>query len=209
MPIKKSLLEKILLYRVAKQMLLLFPFLIAIDLLLRKKVAIPAISQDNISSLLEKNVLYVVCIIIGLPLYYAILGWLWKSFLYVAFGGIEDDTIKIPAATVQNNQSVAGAMPAVSVQPAANTNNGDMGIGFLILIILIIYILAYSGDNPTPGPGPSPYDGSKCISTGCGKNWHCFGTYYVDGSKKSVNGCYPNNISTTVSSWSGTCRRCP
>ncbi len=51
--------------------------------------------------------------------------------------------------------------------------------------------------------------GSKCIPTGCGSRWHCFGTYYVDGRQVSVNGCYDRSLSGVYSSWSGTCRQCP
>lgn len=66
----------------------------------------------------------------------------------------------------------------------------------------------FSGGN-IPDPGPNPNPGSACVSTGCGNQWYCNGTYYVDGSQKRINGCVSTNPGTVYSSWSGNCRKCP
>ncbi len=50
---------------------------------------------------------------------------------------------------------------------------------------------------------------SGCISTGCGSQWYCSGTYYTEGVQKRVNGCVTTRPGEIYSSWSGTCRKCP
>lgn len=51
--------------------------------------------------------------------------------------------------------------------------------------------------------------GSKCVPTGCGTLWNCWGEYYpASGVRTQVSGCFPTNQSY-LPSWSGTCRRCP
>lgn len=51
--------------------------------------------------------------------------------------------------------------------------------------------------------------GSKCIPTGCGTLWNCWGDYYpASGVRTHISGCFTTNQSS-LPSWSGTCRRCP
>lgn len=89
MPIKKSYLGQKWYYRVAKVFFLLLPLLIALIVFLNGKISICYISQKNILDILQKNIVYVA---IGLVLYYLILIGIWRCFLYIAFGGLEDDT---------------------------------------------------------------------------------------------------------------------
>jgi len=50
---------------------------------------------------------------------------------------------------------------------------------------------------------------SQCIPTGCGRDWHCVGSYYVGNQHLDFNGCLPVRAGEIYSSWSGTCRQCP
>lgn len=88
MPIRKSYLEQKWYYRVAKVFFLLLPLLIALIVFLNGEISICYISQKNILDILQKNIVYVA---IGLVLYYLILIGIWRCFLYIAFGGLEDD----------------------------------------------------------------------------------------------------------------------
>jgi len=90
MPIKKSSLEQKWYYRVAKVFFLILPIL-AIFLLLNGKVNICDTSQKSTLDILQKNIVYIV---IGLTSYFLILIAVWRLFLYIVFGGLEDDTKK-------------------------------------------------------------------------------------------------------------------
>ncbi len=85
-------------------------------------------------------------------------------------------------------------------------------VGWILTLIILgcVYYAYFIYKPPQPihinGGGKT----SSCISTGCGSNWRCNGSYYSDGVKKSINGCYTNKTqATTLPSWSGTCRQCP
>ena len=98
MTIKKSTLEQKWYYRLAKVFFLILPFLIAVLFILKKRIVI-------CSSLIQENILnlspnYVVFIAVALILYFLFLVWIWRGFLYIVFGGLEDDTKK-----QENNQS--------------------------------------------------------------------------------------------------------
>src|SRR4030066_1646199 len=90
MPIKKSFLEKKLLYRATKVFFLILP-IIVIFLLLNGKINICDTSQKSTLDILQKNIVYIA---IGLVSYFLILIAVWRLFLYIAFGGLEDDTKK-------------------------------------------------------------------------------------------------------------------
>ncbi len=102
MPIKISTLEQKRYYRIAKVFFLVFPLLVAAWVFLSGYIDISGISQKNIVSILQKNSNYVVYAVVGLVFYYIILSWTWKSFLYIAFGGLEDDTQKKSGEAVQS-----------------------------------------------------------------------------------------------------------
>ena len=92
MTIKKSTLEQKWYYRLAKVFFLILPFLIAILFILRKRIVVCSnLIQENILNL---SLNYIIFIAIALILYYLFLKWIWRGFLYIVFGGLEDDTKK-------------------------------------------------------------------------------------------------------------------
>lgn len=117
MTIKKSSLEGRWYYRVAKVFFLILPLLILffllLSILLGKRIVACSIVQSNFS---EFPLDYFVFIAIGLALYYVLLKWIWKGFLYIAFGGVEDDMKKdyaraIPVKPERNK--AAQAIPLI------------------------------------------------------------------------------------------------
>lgn len=243
MPIKKSQLEQKWYYRVVKVFFILLPFLFAAVMFWRLK--------NNFLSVVQENIFF---IFIALALYVLILSIIWKIVLYIAFGGVENDTLK----------------KAPEVPAPVKAKNDWVGPFVLFIIIIIIFILFQSGNvnlsnvnlstriygttctnsegktglygtngncltcsagssavtepvnncsdgiagvycctNNRSTSGGNSGSGSKCIPTGCGKLWSCFGTYYLDGRQISVNGCFPVSLGGVYSSWSGTCRQCP
>lgn len=207
MPIKESFLEQKWYYRVAKVFFSILPLLVAVVLFLKGYINIQDISQKNILGILQKNSVYIVYVVIGLFLYFLILKVIWRGFLYIAFGGLEDDTQKKINVVVQSISP--------SVQSAPVQDNG-LGITFLIIIIIIIatYFMSSSAT-----PQKSQYNNSntgnktsKCIPTGCGSLWYCSGSYYLSGVQIRVSGaCFPSGLrpGDIYSGWSGTCRQCP
>jgi len=131
MTIKKSTLEQKWYYRLAKVFFLILPFLIAVLFILKKRIVI-------CSSLIQENILnlspnYVVFIAVALILYFLFLVWIWRGFLYIVFGGLEDDTKK-----QENNQS--------SVKTESQHEKTAQIIPFIIaLIIFTIIALSLMG----------------------------------------------------------------
>lgn len=92
MTIKKSTLEQKWYYRLAKVFFLILPFLIAILFILRKRIVVcSSLIQESIFDL---SLNYIIFIAIALILYFLFLKWIWRGFLYIVFGGLEDDTKK-------------------------------------------------------------------------------------------------------------------
>src|SRR3989338_5814371 len=92
MAIKKSTLEQKWYYRLAKVLFLVLPLLIGILFLLRKRIVVcSSLIQESIFDLSPN---YIIFIAIALILYFLFLKWIWRGFLYIAFGGLEDDTKK-------------------------------------------------------------------------------------------------------------------
>ncbi|KKR66990.1 MAG: hypothetical protein UU09_C0042G0003 [Microgenomates group bacterium GW2011_GWA2_40_6] len=151
--------------------------------------------------------------------YLIIVGIVSRVFLYIVFGGLEDDMKPkiVPMAPVP--QSVSGPGPdgsaaVVNYLKQAEQKRGE-AVTWIILIIIFIWIAVYYSTSSTPSSSTSGW-GSKtktstCIPTGCGSNWQCAGTYYSSsGSQKSISGCYADKTSiTSLNSWSGICRKCP
>ena len=100
----------------------------------------------------------------------------------------------------------------------------------IVILILVLYWVWYMyncavGNYPNTGDqmckdtqqffsneGGNDGNGSKnveCPPTGCGYDWYCSGTYYVEGSQKRVSGCVATRPGEIYSSWSGNCRKCP
>jgi len=181
MSIKKSFLEQKLFYRIAKVFFLLLPFLV-------------------VTIIFFKGYINIVYIAIGLALYFLILKGIWRIFLYIAFGGLEDDTKK------KVSEAVRSVNPAIQPTPAPVQNNGLGILFFIIFIILVIYIATYTG---TPQKSQSNNNGNKtsqCVPTGCGALW------YSSCTKK----CYSNQSDCRQTltyeygcASGGSCRQCP
>ena len=128
MAIKKSTLEQKWYYRVAKVFFIKLPILI-IFLLLNGKINVCDTSQKSTFDLLQKNIVYIA---IGLTSYFLILMAVWKIFLYIVFGGLEDDT--------KNKESDQSAQ----VRPEPSKVMQLIPI-LIVLGILIIFILSEMG----------------------------------------------------------------
>jgi len=212
MPIKKSILEQKWYYRIAKVFFLMLP-LVVVVILLKSYIDISGISQNNIVAILEKNSAYIVYAVVGLISYYLILKGIWRGFLYIAFGGLEDDTTKKSVGAIQPNDQVVH--PVTPSKGGVLSEKDKKEIGFyvfiLIMIGLIYWIYNYKSPTPNFNNGNDNRNGTTCIPTGCDTRWRCTGTYYLNGVQKRVDGCFtlgsrPRDI---YSSWSGTCRQCP
>jgi len=114
MPIKKSSLEQKWYYRIAKVFFLILPLLVVFFIFLSGKRNLSDIFQKNITDILQKNIVYIIYVVIGLVFYYLILKWIWRGFLYLIFGGLEDDTKKNDSETAQPvNSSAQQAVPFI------------------------------------------------------------------------------------------------
>ena len=206
MSIKKSSLEQKWYYRVAKIFFLLLPFFVVAIIFYKGYLNID-ISQKNVGDILQKNSIYIVYVVGGLVLYFLILKGIWRGFLYITFGGLEDDTQKKVVIATQS------ANP--TIQPAPVKNNGlGVAIFLIFLIIFLIYITTYTDTVPSytgDSGGGGGNKNSQCIPTGCGSLYRCSGDYYLSGVRTGVTGCFPlgSRPSDIYSGWSGTCRQCP
>lgn len=174
MPIKKSLLEQKWYYRLLKVCYLIFPIAVALFLFLDGKISVFDISQKNILDLAQENIIYIIYIVIGLVLYY---GGIPKLFLYLLFGGLEDDT-----------------KPSGSVAPPAAANKTGL-ISILIIIgVIVVFALLENGYLPFINGAESHTYGSPC--TGSNKENGLYGT----------NGhCYTCSTGIAVTNPQGTC----
>ncbi len=158
MPIKKSFLEQKWYYRVAKVFLLILPLLVALIFYLKDSIFF--------LGLLEVNIVYVV---LGLVAYYLILKLIWRLFLYIAFGGLENDTKKKGS---EATQPVRLANPAS--QQAAPI--------IILVIVFAIAALALSGYIKLPNLTSHTY-GAACTSS-AGKT----GLYGTNGNCLTCSG---------------------
>jgi len=177
MPIKKSYLEQKWYYRVAKVFFWVLPFLVIAIMFLRV--------GGNILDILEKNIVYIA---IGLVLYLLILKIIWRIFLYITFGGLEDDTRK------------KGSEATQSVNPAAQV------VPFIILVaVFAIVVLSQTGYIKLPrinldsGQSSHTY-GASCTSsdgkTGLyGTNGDC---YTCSAGATAVTNPINNNCSNGI-----------
>lgn len=166
MAIKKSILEKKMLYRAAKALLLILPILV-IFLLSKGQINICTSSQKSILDMPQE---YVVYIAIGVMSYYLILIAAWRLFLYIVFGGLEEDTKKQEKdqPPVQVGSKPSGTMQIIPI--------------IIILSIVIIFILSEMGYIKLPkinlkspeiskektAPVSTCYATSAQMSTPCG-----------------------------------------
>lgn len=149
MSIKRSLLESKWYYRVAKVIFLWVPPILVAFILF-------SMFYSGFSS---NTVLDFVYMAIGLAVYYLLLKGIWRGFLYVVFGGLEDDTKKKNPA-IQVVQSAGSA-----TQPVQAPNQAGPIFGAIFFIIIIIFIAIYSSNNYFPGN--SIFSDSNTYGTAC------------------------------------------
>jgi hypothetical protein len=174
MPIKKSSLEQKWYFRVVKVFFLGLPFLaIAIMLLWMRGKAL---------NILESNIIYAV---IGLVAYFLVLTIIWRVFLYIAFGGLEDDKKKKGANVAQSSDS----------PNQKKANNMQLVAPAIILIaVFAIFMLSEAGYIKLPKINID----NNVIN-------HTYGASCKDGNGKTglygTNGiCYTCSGSTAVTS---------
>ncbi len=207
MAIKKSLLEQKWYYRVAKVLFVWVPPIAVIaGILLLVFVDMRGLPNESISAVVQGDVPYIVGAAIGLALYFVLLKIIWGGFLYVTFGGFEDDTKKKIVSVTQ--ESIQSANP--SGRQALSLSDKKQIVEWVLILIVLgcIYYAYFIYKSPQPIPiKVTP----GCVSTGCGNLWLCNGTYYSDGVQRRVNACYSSSSRPSViySSWSGSCRQCP
>lgn len=149
MSIKKSSLERKWYYRVFKVLLLVFPLIFILIFLLNGKVIVCNVLQKDVLNFLQR---YFVYLTIGLTLYYLILEIIWRSFLYIAFGGIVDDTKKGEVeqqSDVQKSNKMASLIPLI-----------------IILTVIAIAVLSRMGYiSSVKTATPKPTSRSSCPTT--------------------------------------------
>jgi len=224
MPIKKSSLEQKWYYRVAKIVFLWAPVLLVAAIILPIIISdMSGKALEEFGVVLQNNISLIVYSLIGLALYFLILNGIWRGFLYIVFGGLEDDAkpkviVAVPPTAQVSQPIVAhdGSVAVVNYLKEAERKKGEAVTWFILIIIFIWIAVYYSSTSSTPsssttGGGGSKTKTSTCIPTGCGSNWQCSGSYYSSsGAQKSISGCYADKTSvTSLNSWSGICRQCP
>ena len=205
MPIKKSYLEQKWHYRVAKVFFLLLPLLI---------ILIFCTSEKNIIvyQAIGLPLHHLVYIAIGLPLYYLTLKVTWKIFLYIVFGGLEDDTRKKDVVVTQSAgpviQPTAAPVPDSKVAYEEEKRSSDNGglIVFLIIIIVLVYLAFSNQSGPSSSPGGSGGSiKSGCTPTGCPTNY----PYYGCGKCWATFDLCHSRGTDTLTDDCSVCRKCP
>jgi len=183
-PIKKSYLEQKWYYRVAKVFFLLLPFLVVAIIFFKGHINID-ISQKNISDILQKNSVYIVYVVIGLVLYFLILKGFWRGFLYIVFGGLEDDTKK----------KISGVAQSVGpdVQPAPAKPNKMVLLPIIIIIgVFAIFVLSEMEYIKLPRINLNSGQSSHIYGAPCTTSDGKTGLYGTKG------GCYTCSTGTAV-----------
>src|SRR3989304_2521381 len=141
MAIKKSTLEQKWYYRLAKVFFLILPLLIAALFILRKGIVVcNSLIQEDIFDLYPN---YIIFIAVALILYFLLLKWIWRGFLYIVFGGLEDDTKK--KESDQSAQVTSEPSKIMQLIPI-----------LIVLGIFIIFILSEMGYITLPKISPNP-----------------------------------------------------
>lgn len=177
MPIKRSSLERKWYYRLAKVFFLILPLLLLLlllpGILSGKKVLVCSFVPANFSSIPPE---YIVFVVVAFILYYVLLHWIWKGILYVAFGGVEEDT------SGEGNNKVLAALVKPKPQPQMK-KEGQIVWVIVMIVILAIGFLASMGyielpkinidslnsNNTTTGVTPNSCPATSAqTSTPCG-----------------------------------------
>lgn len=137
MPIKKSSLEKKWYYRVAKVFFSILPLLIVSLVFFTGYIKIGIITPKNIAAIIAKNSEYIVYAVVGLILFYLLLNVIWRTFLYIAFGGLENDTVR------KGSEVIQPVNPATQMVPI-----------IIILIVFAVFVLFQNGYIKLPQIDP-------------------------------------------------------
>lgn len=173
MPIKKSFLEKKWYYRVAKILFLLIPIVVIVFLFLNNRIDISNLPKGNLSNVLQNDIVDVVG---GLILYFIIICAVWRIFLYIVFGGLENDTRKIGGNIIQSTSPTPRPTPAKAIGP-------------IIVIIFCVAIFAIAFSQTDTNPFKAHTYGATCTNS-AGKT----GLYGTNGS---CNTCSGNGVAVT------------
>lgn len=207
MPIKKSTFENKWYYRVGKVLVLAAPLIAAIVAIWTGAIDVSGIkdhySEIGANAFFESNKLLIAYIVGGIAGYYIAVSVIWKVFLYIAFGGMVDDTKKKPAVIKSAKAFSPGVPPnnadLIAYFKETTQKRGEAWL-WIILIILFIWIAIYSSGSPSPSPTPKK---QTCIPTGCGNLWR----------SSCTNKCYStqSDCRATGAACNGnvTCRQCP
>ncbi|MFZ2038855.1 MAG: hypothetical protein WAV11_02875 [Minisyncoccia bacterium] len=214
MSIKRSLLESKWYFRVMKVLFWAPPLLLIAFVAVTDWQTYYSFSQTS-GNIFDIKSFYVILAAIS---YLIIVGIIFRIFLYIVFGGLEND-IKpkvVPITQVaQSAPALDGSAAVVNYLKQAEQRKGE-AVTWIILIIIFIWAAVYYSGVPSSYTTGTTGGGTKtktstCIPTGCGSNWQCSGSYYSStGAQRSISGCYVDKSSvTSLNSWSGTCRQCP
>jgi len=157
MTIKQSSLESKWYYRVLKTLLLIVPLLLVLVLFLTRRTVACIVTFGGLPDLTT-----LILIALGVIFYYVLLRTLWRTALYIIFGGVEDDT----------RGGLTSGGPGRSAK-------GLWIIAIIIVIVAAVLIAAQQGYITLPrfltditkvksGPGPSCPATSAQTSTPCG-----------------------------------------
>ena len=210
-------------YRVARIIFLWAPLiLVAVIILLMIISGMSGKTLEEFGAVLQNNISPIVYSLIGLALYLLILKGIWRGFLYIIFGGLEDDikpkVIAAKPVTGQVNQPIIpqdSSVAVVNYLKEAKSKEATASAVMGLIILVIMYFAFKPSSSSTSGGGSvktkTNTNTSTCTPTGCGTSWRCSGTYYSSsGAQKSISGCYADKTSvTSLNSWSGTCLKCP
>jgi len=94
MSIKQLSLERKRWYRTGKVIILLLPLVIAVILFVKGRIHIPAMTQKNFATMIDKNIRYVFGAIVGYGIYALLIYAIQNLILYIGFGGVEHDKTK-------------------------------------------------------------------------------------------------------------------
>ncbi|MDP2864546.1 MAG: hypothetical protein Q8N73_02760 [bacterium] len=160
MPIKKSYLEQKWYYRVAKVLFLIIPFLVALLILLG------GVINNGVDALPK----YIVYTAIGLVLYFLILKAIWRGFLYIVFGGLEDDTKKKVSEATQSVNPATSVNPAAQVVPA-----------IILVAVFAIFALSQAGYIKLPRINLNSGQSSHTYGASCSGSDGKTGLYGTNG----------------------------
>lgn len=139
MPILQSHLNKHWYYRLSKVIVLLLPILVVASAFFAKEIPINRLSNATYGWA------------VGLMAYYVTVAVVWRMFLYIFFGGLQDDTKK-KAAEPSATPTVVQIAPAA--QPPVNRSASGVGI-FLFMLIMFIFIAIAIAASQSSSSGSS------------------------------------------------------